>query len=1335
MMCCVHAGRVHITSSTCNVSCPMCPCFATAPYEVSVSENTPIGSTVFTATATDPNGDVLLYTLVSTSDFVIDNSGHIIVSVDMDYELTSLYHFQVRASDSDGFHIADITINVINEDDNAPICNESIVVYSILEGDTSVSLGPLACSDADDSSNSGLIYTTVSGNESGTFFVSTQGFITLSQALDYELQTSHVLQLRVVDTIGAADTGIDSTVIAILQVQPVNEHPPEFSSSMFSCSVSEAASVGSDICMVLASDDDAGNDGLMDFAIHHGNVNELEIFHIDSGVISLIQELDYESVTSYEFTVVVSDRSLEENTQLTSTTTVVIDVVDVNDNSPIFSQDIYYVEVTENAGIHHNVIEVICSDSDSGDIGSIRYAVTSGNDDAIFEIDAQSGRVRLTATLDIDGSNGAEFHLLTLLCANTRPPGLSDTAILVVQVVSYNEFFPDPGSDYVASVSESQQLGTRIIQINGTDRDAGLAGTLTYSLDLMCPANFFIDSVTGSVYLVRPLDFEVGSTTFYCIVEVWDSELPLRPSEADLEIRLIDVNDYAPQCTPSFHFVYVPEDTVGDDILSFACTDQDTADLTFTLVDDAAGAIMPFRVRSVGRQAFISVAHSLDFEMQSEYTLLIVAFDGHAFSNVTVYIFVEDINEYAPRFSVSSLSYTLPESSPQGTLVCQLSASDADGSDDAMIRYNLLNGSSVFTVEQVTGEIFLSGLIDHEVASDYVITVQADDFGHPNSLSSTAHVVIVVEDVNDNSPVMPSLLTVSIPENATLGTAVTALSCTDEDTGIIELNTATIFEIDNNGIERQLVTNFFAIDHVSSVLILNGAIDYERVRQYRVVVVCTDLGVPPLSTSGTISVEITPINEFAPISLSRSQSVNVSEVTAIGTNILNVSATDEDYGNDGRIYYSLIDVGVPFFIDPQIGTISVSKSLDCEQSTVYNITVQASDGGVPAMQAVSDAVINIVDCSLGDLLPDRSIYVAEVVENAPSGTPLLAVVCRSTRTNIERPLNPVYSIVSPLADYFRVGATSGEVVVGDLLPDYESQSSFTISVECRDPNYSFVSANFVIYVSVTPLNEHPPIIRNVSVSVFENVALGSHIYTVEAFDDDLGDDGEIVFSIPDVNAPVIIDPHAGMVYITRSLDYETMDSFSFTVSAQDSPRDFLSSRSSSAVVSVTVLDSNDHWPECDRTVYHLVVSPFTRAGTILTSLTCTDADEGSNANLEYFIRGNESASLFQVRTNGDLILTDSFSTEIVNVRVEVRDQGVPPLSTIVLVVVEPYVGRSDDNNDSNSPEAEGVRNSVTMTLQDLSTELVSKCIATTHREMSLYHLCLCSGEMEVLKTF
>ena len=1223
---------------------------------------------------------------------------------------------------TDGNSTASLGVNITLIDTSVSsstlVCTTEAIEVEVIEN-TNLTASLPVCFHGDGSiaPPSDLTY---DGNPSHLFRTTTTGgdaAITSLSPLDYETQVAHTIVINITNSAQPPRTAI---LVATVTIRPVNEYPPVFDSDPIRLSSSEAVNIGTILGTVQAVDRDTGRDGDITYTLlPPSNESGLLFIHPFSGAIILTDNLDFESEQEHNFTVLASDNSPDN--PMSASALLTLTVLDSNDNKPSFARPIYSAAVREDAGSGHRVTTLACSDADSGANGEVLYSITRGNNEGHFSIDNSTGAMSLTTTLDYDRPNAILAYTLTVQCREVRWPNTMSETLLLIRLTSLNEFRPDPGNPYTLPISETTPPGTELLRASerARDRDYGPAGTLRYYLDSnTCPDNLFIDEHTGRLYLMSEFDYESGRTSYDCVLQVWDSEQPIRISDQDIYITIVNVNDAKPTCDPSVYTAELAEDmSVGDSVLTLACSDPDSPNLQYSFTHDD---IEEFGLSQRGE---LTLRRPLDFEMQSLYILHVQVSDNEYSSNTTIYVTVTGVNEHAPSFSALPNCSVL-ENSVQGTPVCVLQAADSDSGSDGDISFDITHSGDIFHIDPDTGLIYVAaGELDRERDSEYTLTIRVSDMGLP-PLSSEANLTMYVADVNDNAPIMEAHIHANISEDAQIGSTVVVIACSDADSADspnseVSLRIANTTQELSDGTISLAPSPPFTLNSTSGEIQTLVGLDYESVPLYHLSVVCQDHGSPSLTTPSTVDVRVTPVNEFVPTFSQVAYEVTIAENTTLGTSIVDITATDGDSGPQGDITYSIsAPISEYFWIDPQQGALHVVRQLQCDLETRHILRVVASDGGEPGMEASVNVTVNIEQCHLGELVPSSSLYVGSVIENTPVGSHVLNVSCTSTRSLPAA--NPVYMLSqTSVSDVFEVDSTTGNVMVRSP-PDYELSTSHFLNVRCADLNHPEIFADVAVYVAILPTNEHPPVFdqQAYSFSISESAIPGTSVGSIRASDLDSGRDGEMMYSIVDASDVVFINQDTGVIYPARYLDREVQESLSFSFLAFDQPSDPALARSSTVEVLITVLDANDNWPICDKSVYHVYADPqATPPSMLLSNMNCTDADVGDNSRLTYHL-GNASSKFSVDPLMGELSLIANFDPEdgvTYRVPIVVRDGGTTPLSVTLLVIVDlqapppelPSDGVGEEEYES-LVDAEGRKNAVNITLQDLSIPIVSK---------------------------
>uniref|UniRef100_A0A3P8YK51 Cadherin domain-containing protein n=1 Tax=Esox lucius TaxID=8010 RepID=A0A3P8YK51_ESOLU len=352
---------------------------------------------------------------------------------------------------------------------------------------------------------------------------------------------------------------------------------------------------------------------------------------------------------------------------------------------------------------------------------------------------------------------------------------------------------------------------------------------------------------------------------------------------------------------------------------------------------------------------------TLDRETNEQHTLMLTAVDGgtpQKSGTVKIYIEVSDANDNAPVFSSGLYKSSLPEDSPNGTVILTVSATDADKGTNGEVMYSFSHASDMFTINPLTGEIKLKGKLDFETNKQHKISVQAMDRGR---LSHSSKVQIDVLDVNDNAPVI-TLMTFSnpVPEDASPDTVIAMLNIKDLDSGRngqfkCILNPDLPFRIKSSS------SNIYS-------LVTDQMLDREIMSEYNITITATDDGSPQRSTNKTLTLRISDVNDNAPLFEKISYTAYLMENNSPGVSIFSLTASDKDTGNNARISYLIDDshknglsVSSYVSVSSESGVIHAVRAFDFEQIKQFQFCIKAQDGGSPPLSSNVTLTVYIKD--------------------------------------------------------------------------------------------------------------------------------------------------------------------------------------------------------------------------------------------------------------------------------------------------------------------------------------------------------------------------------------
>uniref|UniRef100_A0A8C5RRI5 Cadherin domain-containing protein n=1 Tax=Laticauda laticaudata TaxID=8630 RepID=A0A8C5RRI5_LATLA len=359
------------------------PQFQMPTYQVSVPENGPAGTPVILLRAMDPDeGDAgrldysmdALFDSRSNSFFAIDpQTGAVTTAEELDRETKSTHVFRVTATDH-GVSTATIHITVEDDNDNSPQFSEKRYVVQVPENVASnTHILQVNATDRDKGSNAMVHYSIMSGNTRGQFYIDAQiGNIDVVSQLDYEMNKEYTLRIRAQD--GGRPPLSNISGLVTIQVLDVNDNAPIFVSTPFQSTVLENVPVGYSVIHIQAIDADSGENARLEYALVDMSPNFPFTINNNTGWIVVASGLDREAVDFYKFGVEARDHG---SPPMTSSASVSITILDVNDNNPEFTQREYTMRLNEDAAVGTSVLIVSAIDRDVNSV--ITYQITNGN--------------------------------------------------------------------------------------------------------------------------------------------------------------------------------------------------------------------------------------------------------------------------------------------------------------------------------------------------------------------------------------------------------------------------------------------------------------------------------------------------------------------------------------------------------------------------------------------------------------------------------------------------------------------------------------------------------------------------------------------------------------------------------------------------------------------------------------------------------------------------------------------------------------------------------------------------------------------------------------------
>nr|XP_043896798.1 protocadherin beta-15-like [Solea senegalensis] len=554
-------------------------------------------------------------------------------------------------------------------------------------------------------------------------------------------------------------------------------------------------------------------------------------------------------------------------------------------------------------------------------------------------------------------------------------------------------------------------------------------------------------------------------------------ENPLELHRLSLQVQ--DINDNAPLFPKDTVKLEITESTMrGAKYRVNAAHDADIGknSVESYILEQNPHFVFGIQTTSAGRKyGELVLKQELDREDQQEMKLLLTAVDGGSpqrSGTVIIHVIVLDANDNAPVFTEAVYTATIPENSPMKTKIMTVSASDIDEGVNGEVTYEFSRLSDksrkIFSLDEKTGEISVTGDIDYEEGHKYEVFVEAKD-GY--GLSSEAKVIIDITDVNDNAPVI-SLKSVynPIPENVTPGTEVGLINVQDRDS---EYNKQVHCSIQQN-VPFKLVPsikNYYS-------LVTTGQLDRELESDYNITISATDEGSPPLSSSKTIQLSVADINDNPPVFEEQSYSAYVTENNKPGSTLCSVTARDPDWRQNGTVIYSLLTGevnGAPVSsyvsVNGDTGVIHAVRSFDYEQLRNFKVQVMARDNGSPPLSSnvtVSVFISDVNDNSPQILYPalEGNSFMTELVPKAAHGGSLVSKVIAVDADSGQNAWLSYHIVTSTDPGLFTIDVHSGEIRTQRDISESDSMKQNLI-VAVKDNGQPSLSATCSMYLIIS----------------------------------------------------------------------------------------------------------------------------------------------------------------------------------------------------------------------------------------------------------------------------
>uniref|UniRef100_A0A087Y9V7 Protocadherin 2 alpha a 15 n=1 Tax=Poecilia formosa TaxID=48698 RepID=A0A087Y9V7_POEFO len=667
------------------------------------------------------------------------------------------------------------------------------------------------------------------------------------------------------------------------------------------------------------------------YRVVSGGSDPLFYVNESDGVLYVTRRIDREEVCAQSSVCLINVKTVLE-TPL-EVHNIAVEVLDINDHSPNFSEAEKILEISESALPGARFQLKPARDLDSGQFSIQQYKLSQDDHFRLEVRDKEDdGKIPILVLKKSLDREAAKSHSLLLTALDGGKPPKSGDMKIIVNVLDINDNAPIFSMNvYSVTLTENAPLGSTVVQVNATDLDDGQNGEVVFSFGNSVGSNIFnifdINESTGQITVKGLLDYE-QKEKYEIEIQASDKGLAPLTVEKNVIIKIIDVNDNAPQIEITSFSSSIPEDSrPGTTVALISVNDLDSGlngKVICSIGEDA-----PFSLLSSMQDNMFSLVTKspLDRENTSHYELTITAKDSGqpSLSSVkTINVEVSDVNDNRPEFLRSPYTFYIPEGNEGGAKVFSVKAFDRDESNNAIISYHILREvhednkfTSFLNINSETGNIVSLRSFDFETLKTFQFQVVAKDSGIP-SLSSNVTVNVFMNvfilDQNDNAPVILYPLSSNgsaegaeeIPRNVNAGHLVTKVRAYDADIGYNGWLLFSLQEVSDHSL--------FGLDRYTGQIRTLRSFTETDEAEHKLVILVKDNGNVSLSATATVIVKLVePKEAFA-----------ASDVR---------SAAAQDDEDNHVTFYLMITLGavsVLFVI-----SIIVLIAMQCSKSTDY----------------------------------------------------------------------------------------------------------------------------------------------------------------------------------------------------------------------------------------------------------------------------------------------------------------------------------------------------------------------------------------------------------------
>ena len=1232
--------------------------FESNSYQTFLPENLAVNTIIFQPNLLSVRLETYFFFDTKYTEFRVNSSRYITLISQLDYERTHSYILLLNAFSPflNKTVFTTLFINISDINDNIPTFLGTpphlayIFTFAIRK-----EIYQFYAIDLDNGENGNLSFRIEQSSVANIFTISNTGLVSF---IEYPIsyQTGYSISIL------AHDNGFPSfstTVLLTISVHQIIPHKlPIFEHTIYEIDIKENfIDFNKPVTYIHA---------FSPFPIEYGIVTNSSDFRIHIQTVTqniFIRSLpDFEVSSRHVFNISASDGN---STQYCS---FIVNILDVNDNKPVFSKQIYKTIIEENNNIGDIVLSLNVTDSDSSYNGEVSLYFEDEILDSFFQIFGTDLVAKVA--FDFEKNQSLEFEVFAI---DNGDPRQSSSCIVTVEIENLNDNPPIVPIETNIVYLHENSTEQNIFSIPATDED-----NLTLDFKLQNDFTYFAITNTGVLYLVlSPL-----RGTYQLNVNVTDG---IHSILVPISILVGNVNENSPKIDQSTCMGNLFENAPNNTFVTQIAADDNDFGINgeisyliltnFDVFNEANGGVSlienVFKIDSKtgiittnfdGSFLVGEIRTLIDAEFNSEINLDIIAIDGGGlqdFCRVTISIL--DLNDNSPSFDRDLYSITYTQII-QSTRILTVYSFDPDQGRNGMIRYSLINANG-FIIESTSGVIISIGSI---YSGNYTFSVSATDNGSPY-LQSTAEIQIIVQNDLLPQPIFEqNSYSFTVFENQSLHTVFLQVNASTDDSTYI------IYSIRASNRYKGNSEGTFLINGITGEISLTQHLDFERLIPcpcfFQILAQASNF---ESSSFVYVYIYVRDVNDNYPTFRSHIITFNLNEEKPNGTFVGRLVAQDSDSGLNGEIEYFLHDTSlhVPFVIrlDGSILSNQVMDHEDTISSNLYTFICVAIDkcGTDCSLSQVVSVVIRIRD--INDNPPIFSVDIPDILSIIENTVPPkdLTVLIATDRDQLSV-FEIKYSIIlGNINAVFSIDIRTGHLSLVQIL-DFETQSEYNLTITVCDGKFC---AQHNLRIIVIDIDDSLPVFSReiYQFQIPESIVPGSSVLTVSATDVDLPENTFLIYEISAFSTAAnyfSINNRTGVLTTISQIDREVYSSLEFYCFAKDS-----NNNRGKAIINAEISDINES-PFFSRPLYETFIPENLPINTLVGYFPAIDRDNGENSTLKYELNNNNEFRIDQ--NTGHLYTRKIFDFEektIYLLILKASDNGVPSLYTTTQIQI------------------------------------------------------------------